>query len=228
MRRLVVTLFFTTLFISSVHADKSGSENKLGTLSNADEQLVPTELKVRRRGDGFFSSDILRASYVFNRMELTNPLGFDVSSSTYSSGKPESNELFSRPAWGLSLSFEKRFLRDGHAKRLYSVVIDQEDYDGLRLQNLLVGFGFAHSPINKRDFGVRIGGGLNVGVPRSSSFFDDALHTAYEGWVSFGVQLRYFVIDFTLRERATSAEELDAREAKPRTSIRGLSLGFLF
>jgi len=159
----------------------------------------------------------------FGGLKLQNPKGFDVPIDTYNDGFSDSASA--------EVSFdvvgEKAIGWQGRQKRLWNVHYDGEDFNGLQLHNLSLGAGVAIDPAQAFAFGGRLAVGASIGVTRSSTFFDNTIHPAAELWVSAGVQLGRFTMDFSVRERQALGVSLDDRQAAPRTQTRMISLGWL-
>ena len=175
----------------------------------------------------WFDAQIVRYSWGFGGTKLRNPVGFDVASEVYEQGET-SEFLEPNVAPTLVLWMEKRIARTGQGKRLWSLGLDHQDFDGLELTNFTVGYGYSLSPPSHRQSGFRIAGGVGGGVTRSSTYFDNALHGSVEAWVSVGVQFRRFVIDVTRRERKAIESTLDERSAGPITRGDMITFGLLF
>jgi len=176
-----LVLFLSVLGVAQLHASELDSStvtnnSNLDAMSTTETTTTESQPQAPRRG-GLFSFDLVRASISLNRMKLRNPAGFDVSRSVYENGEPEDDsgwlELNLPPA-GLALSFEKRISTSDWRKRLLTVVFDQEDYEGLEVKNLLFGVGLALSPPTKFTSGWRFAGGVNMGLTRASSYFDNS------------------------------------------------------
>ncbi len=186
------------------------SEPKASTLSN--RLLV------------WFSSDIYRTSIGFGSLKLQNPNGFDVPIDTYNDGFPSS----STSEISFDIVGETRIGWQGRQKRLWNVHYDRENYSGLKLRSVTFGTGVAIDPARAFAFGGRLAVGANVGITRSETFFDSAMHPAAELWLSTGVQLGRFTLDASVRERQALGASLDGRTASPRTQTRMISLGWLY
>lgn len=173
-------------------------------------------------------SDIYRISLGGAQIKLGNPEGFDVATKTYDTGFSESNGLFSGGGSFWTVTGESALGWDGRTKSLWTLHYDSEDFDGLKLQNLMLGAGVAVDPSVPFALGGRLAAGFGPGVTRSSSYFDRAVHLSVEAWVSAGIQLGRFTLDLTVRERKAFGATLDARSAAPSTRTSTLALGWLF
>lgn len=177
---------------------------------------------------GALKSDIYRFSFGTAQHTLKNPEGFDVSTSTYDNGRPESDALFGGGQVYWTVAGETANGWEGRRKRLWYTHYDSEDFDGLTLRNLMFGAGYAIDPAQPFSFGLRLAGGLGAGLTRSSSYFDSAFHVSAEAWVSTGIQLGRITWDISVRQRKSLGANLDGRSASPSTQIGTLSVGWLF
>jgi len=172
----------------------------------------------------WFNADIYRVSVGFGGLKLQNPKGFDVPIDTYNDGFSDSASA--------EVSFdvvgERAIGWQGRQKRLWNFHYDGEDFNGLQLHSVSLGTGVAIDPARAFAFGGRLAVGANVGLTRSSTFFDNTIHPAAELWASAGVQLGRFAMDISVRERQALGVSLDDRRAAPRTQTRMISLGWLF
>jgi len=182
---------------------------------------------VIERIGNYLESDIYRLELGFGSIELNNPDGFDVSTITYDTGASEST-FFTDYSGAFTLSGEKAIGWSNRQKRLWTLHYDNDDFEGLKVTSLMAGAGVAISLAKAFAFGGRLAGGLGLGLTRSKTYFDTALHPAIEAWVSAGVQLGRFTLGITVRERATMKATLDERKASPRTTTRLITLGWLF
>jgi len=198
----------------------------LGASNSAFAQASETSTHAQsNRLIGWVSSDIYRASIGLGGLFLQNPNGFDVPIQTHDDGSPDSS---SPSSIFITISGERAIGWQSRQKRLWNFHYDAEDFDGLKLQSLTFGAGLAIDPATANALGGRLAVGANLGITRSASFFDSAVHPAGELWVSTGVQLWRFTLDLSVRERLTMGASLDDRSASPRTQTRMIALGWLF
>jgi len=198
----------------------------VSTVSNAQE-TESSEADTSNRILSWFKSDSHRVAVGIGVLQLRNPSGFDVPTSTHIDNNPY-DPIYSFATMSFDVVGERSIGWEGRQKRLWNIHYDGEDYNGLKLQSLSFGAGVAIDPSAAFAFGGRLAVGANIGVTRSQSFFDSALHPAAELWVSAGVQLGRFTADLSVRERQTMGSTLDERSAAPRTQSRMFSLGWVF
>lgn len=210
--------FICLLFVNThtLAADTSANQLQLGTEGSE---------KSSSDSKSWYDVDIVRYAWGSGLIRLQNPIGFDLESDGYK----DERGRYGRVAFPmLSVSLENRITEVGQGKRIWSGLLDWQDYDGLELLNFIVGHGYALSPPTHRNFGFRIAGGVGAGVTRSSTFFDVSTHVTVEAWASVGFQLARFALDLTHRERKSIASTLDERSAAPRTRISAITVGLLF
>jgi len=197
------------------------------TNTDAESQTIESSSSRLDAVKDWFKADIYRVSYGGGSLQLKNPDGFDVESVVYDDGFSRTG-LFEPGSLAWSVSGERAIGWEGRQKRVWDVHYDSDDYGGLKLQTLMFGTGVALDPSQAFSIGGRIAAGVGVGLTRSQTYFDRAVHPAAEVWVSVGGQVGRFVIDLSLRERQALGASLDERNAAPRTSTRMISLGWLF
>ncbi len=199
----------------------------LGSMSTTVYAQEEADSGFSARALELLASDLYRFSMGGSGVKLKNPNGFDVSSNTYDTGDAESDgSFFGTFHW--TLTGESRIGWEGRHKRLWYLNFDSDNFEGLELQNLMLGAGFAVDPAEGFSLGVRLAGGVGTGLTRSSTYFDSAAHLSFEVWISAGIQLGRFILDASVRERKSLGASLDDRKASPATQINMLSLGWVF
>jgi len=222
--KFYIALFFMVALSNSAFSQDVVLDIESDELSTPEKKSTSTFQPIRKRLRGFFHTHSYRASYGFGSLKILNPEGFDIDSSTYVDGFSNAN---STPRF-LTLVGEQPIGWEGRLKSLWGLHYDNEDYSGLELRTLVANAGVAVGTSIVSSVHVRLAAGLGVGLTRSESFFDSAIHPAGEAWASTGIQLGRFTIDFTIRARQALSADLDERTADPKTVARELSFGWVF
>ncbi len=139
-------------------------------------------------------------------VELGRESGFDVD-------RGESDGTVASPAFALRLTLPG----DGFGERRWSLDYDRVDFDGLELRTLAAGWQLLGRTGGGRGLHAGVGVGGSLGLTRSDSFFDSALHGVGEINATALLGLGWFALEYDVFARLTTGATLDERTAAPRT-----------